>query len=47
MAEHVSRTPAEPASITGERGTDDTAILALLLTALDGLGLISDNTTGA
>jgi hypothetical protein len=37
--------PVTPASITGEQGTDDSAILAALLTALDNLGLITDNTT--
>lgn len=37
--------PGSPASITGIRGTDDTAILTALLTALDALGLISDDTT--
>lgn len=39
--------PLEPASITGAQGTDDTAILVLLLAALDELGLIADDTTGA
>lgn len=37
--------PAAPSSITGEQGTDDTTILAALLAALDGLGLIADDTT--
>ena len=39
--------PTEPTSITGTRGTGDSDILAALLTALDSLGLISDDTTGA
>ena len=33
------------ATITGVQGTDNTAILVALLTALDGLGLITDTTT--
>ena len=37
--------PAEPAAITGVQGTDDTAILAALVAALDDLGLIVDETT--
>ena len=37
--------PVAATSITGEQGTDDTAILVALLGALDELGLISDDTT--
>ena len=37
--------PVAADEITGVRGTADTAILAALLTALDGLGLITDSTT--
>jgi hypothetical protein len=39
--------PETPAPITGAQGTDDTAILVALLGALDMIGLISDETTGA
>ena len=37
--------PVEPEEITGEQGTDDTAILVALRSALDALGLIADATT--
>lgn len=39
--------PVVPTEITGEQGTDDTAILVAVLGALDDLGLITDSTTGA
>lgn len=39
--------PATPAPITGEQGTDDTAILAAVVAALGMLGLVSDETTVA
>ena len=38
-------TPTSPTSITGEQPTENDDILAALLTALDALGLITDDTT--
>ena len=37
--------PTSPTEITGEQGTDDTAILAAVLGVLDTLGLATDSTT--
>lgn len=39
--------PTTPMAITGEQGTDDTTILAAVVSALDMLGLVSDETTVA
>ncbi|MBK8640630.1 MAG: hypothetical protein IPN92_21045 [Chromatiaceae bacterium] len=39
--------PATPAPITGEQGTDDTTILAAVVSALNMLGLVDDQTTVA
>jgi hypothetical protein len=45
IEEAVVAPPAEPDEITGDRSTDVIPIMALLLTALDDLGLITDSTT--
>ena len=45
MEEAVVAPPAVPDEITGVRSTDGPAIMALLLAALDDLGLITDSTT--
>ena len=45
IEEAVVAPPAEPDEITGVRSTDGPAIMALLLAALDDLGLITDSTT--
>lgn len=38
-------TPETPMAITGEQGTDDTTILAAVVSALGMLGLVTDETT--
>lgn len=39
--------PESPMEITGEQGTDDTSILAAVVSALGMLGLVTDSTTVA